>query len=109
MNKTILVVCYFALALIGLAAVALIMIFRPDATATLIQFVGTILALAASAAVTFHALGAQSKEIEVVKKQTNGANTELREENAKLTAQLLSIVGNAPGVGTPAGLAHKID
>lgn len=94
--KLVITISYFALAVVALAVVTLIVIFRPDATATIIQFVGTTLAVASTGAVTFYMLGKQNEKIEQVKVQTNGANSALREENAKLTAQLLSVVGNSP-------------
>jgi len=89
--KLVITIAYFTLAVVGLIAVTLIVVFRPDATATIIQFVGTTMTIASTGAVTFYMLGK-------IATQTNGANTALREENAKLTAQLLSVVGNAPAV-----------
>jgi len=103
MNKLPIILGYFALAVIGLVAVVVIMIFRPDATATIINYVGTIMAVASTGAVTFYMLGKQNQTIEQVKVQTNGANTALREENAKLTKQLLAVVGSAPDAAQGAG------
>ena len=100
--KLVITIAYFALAVIGLMVVALIVIFRPDATATIIQFVGTTMAIASTGAVTFYMLSRQDKKIEQVASQTNGTLSKLREENASLQAQLLSVVGNAPA-------AHRAD
>jgi len=96
--KFAIIIAYFGLAVIASAAVVLIIIFRPDATATIINYVGTIMAVASTGAVTFYMLGSQAKKIEQVAVQTNGANTALREENARLTSQLLAVVGSAPSV-----------
>lgn len=92
--KLAITLAYFSLVAVSLVVVGLIVVFRPDATATIIQFVGTTLAVASTGAVTFYMLGK-------IATQTNGTNTALREENAKLAAQLLSVVGNAPGVQSP--------
>ena len=94
--KLAITIGYFGLAAVCLLVVGLIAVFRPDATATIIQFVGNTLGIASTGAVTFYLLGKQNEKIEQVKVQTNGANTALREENAKLTAQLIAVVGNAP-------------
>jgi len=94
--KLVITIAYFVLAVVAVIVVALIAIFRPDATATMIQFIGTVLGIASTGAVTFYMLGKQNEKIEQVKVQTNGANSELREENARLTAQILAIVGNSP-------------
>lgn len=89
-------IAFFALVLVALLVVTLIMIFRPDATATIIQFVGSILATASTAAVTFYMLGETNKKIAKVDHQTNGTLSALQAENAKLTNQLLAVVGTSP-------------
>ena len=94
--KLVIILGYFALAVIGSAAVVIIMVFRPDATATIINYVGTIMGIASTGAVTFWMLGSQAKQIAEVKTLSNGTLTALREENARLNAQLLSVVGAAP-------------
>ena len=89
MNKTAITIGYFALGAVALVVVTLIAIFRPDATATIIQFVGTVLGIASTGAVTFYMLGKQNEKLEKVEKQTNGTLSALHEENASLTAQLV--------------------
>ena len=96
MNKLPIILGYFGLGFVCLVIVTIIMIFRPDATATIIQFVGTIMGIASTGAVTFYMLGEQGKKIETVEKQTNGINSALREENAELTRKLLQVVGSSP-------------
>jgi len=87
--KLTITVAYFGLAAIALVVISLIVIFRPDATATIIQFTGTILGIASTAAVTFYMLGKQNDKLEVVQKQTNGTLSKLTEENTRLTAELV--------------------
>lgn len=96
MNKTVLFVTFAALAAIGLVGGLVLLIHRPDATATFTSLLVTVLGLVATAAGTFYALGKQGDKLEQIHKQTNGTLSALQEENARLTAQLLSVVGNAP-------------
>lgn len=90
--KLVITIAYFTLAVVGLIAVVLIVVFRPDATATIIQFVGTTMAIASTGAVTFYMLGK-------IATQTNGANTALRERNAQLEDQIKSLIVQAPPKG----------
>jgi len=108
--KFAIIIAYFGLAVIASAAVVLIIILRPDATATIINYVGTIMAVASTGAVTFYMLGSQAKKVEQlavkteqVAVQTNGVNSALRDRLAEkdasieqLQSQLLSIVGSSP-------------
>jgi hypothetical protein len=94
MNKTLVAAGYFALVLVAILVVTLIILLRPDASATIINFVGTTLAIAVTSIITLNALGKQNEKIAEVKTQTNGTLSALREENTRLTAQLLSVVGN---------------
>ncbi len=96
--KLVIILGYFGLAVIASAAVVLIIILRPDATATIINYVGTIMAVASTGAVTFYMLGSQGRKIEEVKTLSNGTLSALRDENAQLHAQLLSVVSSAPSV-----------
>ena len=89
MNKTAITMGYFALGAVAIIVVSLIAIFRPDATATIMQFVGTVLGIAFTGAVTFHLLGKQNEKLEKVEKQTNGTLSALTEENARLTKELV--------------------
>lgn len=70
--KLVITIAYFALAIVAIVVVGLIATFRPDATATMIQFVGTVLGIASTGAVTFYMLGKQNEKIEEVRAQTNG-------------------------------------
>lgn len=96
MSKNLIVVLYFALAAIGVIILGLATIFVPDQIDKTVGWVVQVLGLASTAVVTIYLLGKQQATIEEVKHQTNGTNTALREENAKLQAQLLSVVRDAP-------------
>jgi BRCT domain type II-containing protein len=84
MNKTAITLGYFGLGIVAVIGVILTAIIRPEATTEIIQFVGTIMAVASTGAVTFYMLGKQNEKVETIQKQTNGTLSALREENARL-------------------------
>lgn len=96
MSKNLIVILYFSLAAIGLLILAAAAIFAPLLVESLFQQVVQVLGLASTAAIAIYLLGTQSKDIAEVKAQTNGTLSALREENARLNQQLLSVVGSAP-------------
>lgn len=96
MNKTLIILGYFALIIVAVVLVGLITIFRPEATDKIITFVGTILTVASGAVVTFYMLGKQAATLDQVKTQTNGTNTALLAANAELNRKLLHFVSVAP-------------
>lgn len=89
MNKTAAFLAFVGLAAIGLIGAVVLLIHRPDASATFIAMVVTVLGLASTAAATFYALGKQGEKLDTIKTQTNGTLSKLREENARLHAALL--------------------
>lgn len=89
MNKTVIFITFAALVAIGLVGSLILTIHRPDATATFVSQVVLLLGLVITAAANFYALGKTNEKLEVVEKQTNGANSELRAENARLNAELV--------------------
>lgn len=89
--KLVISLAFLALIVVMTCAVVLILIFRPDATATIIQFVGTTFTVASTAIVTFYMLGK-------IATQTNGANTALRERNEQLENQIKSLIAQSPSV-----------
>lgn len=91
MNKTVVFIAFTALAAVGIAGLVVLMIHRPDATATFTSTLVTILGLAVTAAGTFYALGKQGEKIDTIKTQTNGTLSVLREENARLNSELLEV------------------
>lgn len=89
MNKNVVFVTFAILAAIGLAGGVYIIAERPDASATFVNLLVLVLGLTTTAAGTFYALGKTNEKLAVVEKQTNGANSELRAENARLTDELV--------------------
>lgn len=87
--KLVITIAYFTLAVVAILVVALIAVFRPDATATMIQFIGTVLGIASTGAVTFYMLGKTNEKLERVQAQTNGNLSAKEEEIARLNAELL--------------------
>jgi hypothetical protein len=103
LNKTAVVLGYLALMVFGMIGAVVILLFKPDSFGVLTSFILTVLALASTFTVLVYGLGKQDAKLDAIKTQTNGINTALREENAKLhedkaalTAQLLAVVSNAP-------------
>lgn len=91
MNKNLLVIAYFVLALAALAILVMVALIDPDQLDKVVQYILTVLGLASSAAVTFYMLGKQANDIAEVKAQTNGTLSALREENANLHNQVLEL------------------
>lgn len=89
MNKTVVFVTFAALAALGILGGILLLIHRPDATATFTNLLVLILGLVASSAGTFAVLGKVNEKVETIQQQTNGANSELRTEVARLNAELV--------------------
>lgn len=103
MNKTAVTLAFIALAILGFAGAILVLIVRPEAAATAIGLVVTILGLASTGIVTFYALGKQGEvlnkqtaTIETIQKQTNGTTTALLAENTRLTNLLHAVQPGAP-------------
>lgn len=88
MNKTVIFITFVALAAVGLAGSVLLLIIRPESVSSFTTLLITVLGLATTAAGTFAALGKQGKEIETIKRQTNGTLTARDNEIAALRAAL---------------------
>lgn len=88
MNKTLIFVVIAVLAGLGIIGVFALQLIRPDASATLINFVFQLLMLLGGfgglAAMQFQ----QNKEIETIKTNTNGTLSRKDEEIATLRATL---------------------
>jgi hypothetical protein len=95
LNKTVVFICFIALAGVGLAGAVVILLHKPEASATFTTLLVTVLGLAVSAAGTFYALGKQGEKLDDIKKQTNGTTTTLMAENTRLT-NLLAARGINP-------------
>ncbi|MEV4738543.1 MULTISPECIES: hypothetical protein [unclassified Microbacterium] len=88
MNKQTIFLIIAILAGLGLVGVVVLLILRPDATATLTNFLFTLLTLLAGFGGIATMQAQQNKEIATIKSNTNGTLSELREENATLRSQL---------------------
>lgn len=88
MNKTAVFITFSALAGIGIVGTLVLMIHRPDATATFTSFLLTILSLVSVAAGTFYGFGKQGEKLEEIKKQTNGNLSRRDDEIAALRQKL---------------------
>lgn len=85
MNKQLIFIIIAALGGLGIVGVFVLLLIRPDATATLISFLFQLLAMLAA----FGGLAyVQGKEIETIKSNTNGTLTRRDEEIAALRAKL---------------------
>ena len=88
MNKTILFIIFAVLVALGIIGSLVLLILRPDASATFVSQVVLLLGLVVSAAGTFYALGKTNEKLEVVQQQTNGNLSKRDDEIAQLRAEL---------------------
>ncbi|MDU0367680.1 hypothetical protein RWH45_10665 [Microbacterium sp. KSW4-17] len=84
MNKNVAFVVFGVLVLASIAGVIILMIHRPDATATFTSFVVQMLGLVVVAGGLGAGLNSIQQKVETVQKQTNGTLSALREDNARL-------------------------
>lgn len=96
LSKTVAFVVIGILAGLGLTGSTLLLILRPEASATFIGQMVTVLGLVVTAAGTLYGLGKVTDKIEVVQRQTNGTLSALREENDRLTAELVAMARQVP-------------
>lgn len=80
MNRTVMFVTFVCLAAMALIGAVVLLVHRPDATATFTAFVVQILGLVTLAAGTFYGLGKANEKLEAVRAQTNGNLTKLQGE-----------------------------
>jgi hypothetical protein len=91
MNKTAVFITFAALAGLGIAGAVVLLIHRPDASATFTSLLVLILGLVVTAAGTFYGFGKQGEKLDEIQKQTNGNLTsrdKLIAEQAALIAEL---------------------
>jgi hypothetical protein len=88
MNKTLIFIIIAVLAGLGLIGVFALQLVRPDASATLINFVFQLLMLLGGFGGLAAMQAQQNKEIETIKKNTNGTLTRKDDEIATLRAAL---------------------
>ena len=70
-------ITFAVLAGLAIVGVVILLLFRPEASATFTAFVITLLALVTTAAGTFYGLKKANEKLEVVKTQTNGTLSNL--------------------------------
>tara|TARA_R110002124_G_scaffold276480_2_gene447271 strand:+ start:281 stop:637 length:357 start_codon:yes stop_codon:yes gene_type:complete len=92
MNKTAITLGYFGLGVVAVIGVIVTALVRPESTDDIVQFVGTIMAVASTGAVTFYMLGKQNAKVEQIQHQTNGTLSALREENARLQQEKIELL-----------------
>jgi hypothetical protein len=97
MNKTVVFITFACLAGIALVGAVVLLIVRPDASATFIQLIVTVLGLVSVAAGTFYGLGKQGEKLDEIKTQTNGTLSKRDDIIANLQLEL----AEARGVNTP--------
>jgi len=88
MNKTTIFVTFACLAGLALIGSVLVLVAKPDATATFTNTIVLVLGLVVSAAGTFAALGKVNEKLDNVQKQTNGNLSAKDAEIARLQAEI---------------------
>lgn len=88
MNKTLAFILIVALAVVGLAGVVVLLIIRPEATDTLMNFLMQLLVLLGGFGGLAAIQARQGKEIETIKHNTNGTLSAKDNEIATLRAAL---------------------
>lgn len=88
MNKQVIFIIIAMLAAVGLIGVFVLQLIRPDASATLINFVFQLLMLLGGFGGLAAMQAQQNKEIETIKTNTNGTLSRKDEEIATLRAKL---------------------
>lgn len=87
MSKTAAFIAFSVLAALGIAGMIVLLIHRPDATATFTAFIVQILGLVVVAAGTFYGFGKTNEKLEAVQKQTNGNLHRRDQEIERLTRE----------------------
>lgn len=88
MNKQLIFIIIAAIAAVGLVGVFIMQLIRPDASATLINFVFQLLALLGGFGGLAAMQAQQNKEIETIKTNTNGTLSRKDDEIGALRAKL---------------------
>lgn len=91
MNKQIIFIIIAVLAGLGLIGVFALQLIRPDATATLINFLFQLLMLLGGFGGLAVMQASQNKEIETIKTNTNGTLSRKEDEIAALRSKLAAV------------------
>lgn len=95
MNKNLMFIALAAIIALALVGSVVLRLLRPDAEATFINTVTTMLGILTSSLVMIFGLGTTNKKIEEVQRQTNGTLSRERDEN-KALRELLAANGINP-------------
>lgn len=90
MNKTATFITFSTLAALGIIGSVVLLLLRPDASATFLSLIVTILGLVTTGAATIYGFGKQGEAIQKIERQTNGTLSALQEENNRLTRELVA-------------------
>lgn len=88
MNKQIVFFIIASIAGLGMIGVFVLLLIRPDASATLVNFLFQLLAVLGGFGGLAVGLAQQNKEIATIKTNTNGTLSKLQDENATLRSKL---------------------
>ena len=86
-NQTSIIIAVLSLVAIMFTGVVVIALYRPDATATVIAFVGSTLTTTVGAIVVLYNLNKVKQVAERVEKQTNGINTAMLAKVTGMSAE----------------------
>lgn len=95
MNKTIVFVTFAVLVGLAIVGSAILLVVRPDASATFVTNVVQLLGMVTLAAGTFAGLGKLTTDVEKVRSQTNGTLSKLSTERDAALAELARRDGQA--------------
>lgn len=88
MNKQVIFIIIAIIAALGTIGVFVLQLLRPDATATLVNYLFQLLALLGGFGGLAYMQGQQGREIETIKKNTNGTLSRKDDEIATLRGEL---------------------
>lgn len=91
MNRTTIFVAFACLGGIAMIGTVVLLLHRPDATATFTTFVGLILSQVVIAATTFYGFRKTGEDLKEVKQQTNG---NLSRRDAQIDALIAHSIAN---------------
>lgn len=107
MNRTVIFVTFSVLAALGIGGTLVLLIHRPDASATFTAFIITILGLVSVAAAQFYGFGkvtekaaVQTEKLETIERNTNG-RLHARDEQIKYLTEILIARGIDPNEDEP--------
>ncbi|MFS0714104.1 hypothetical protein ABC195_09475 [Microbacterium sp. 2P01SA-2] len=93
LSKNLVFAAVSIMIVLGLAGVVLLHLFRPDASATLVQTIVQFAGILTTLVTVLYGLGKVGDRIEVVRKQTNGTLSALREEIERKEAVIQQLHG----------------